>query len=143
LVDFLTEFTNLPNTTEWPKNETWVIYVDGSSTKKYGRAGMVLITPKGEEFCSSLKLEFKTTNNKAEYEAVLAGLGLAHEMGANSIEIRSNLQVIVSHIQGEFEAKGDTMELYLARVQDMQSSFKRFNIRYAKLFQKKLKQSDS
>jgi ribonuclease HI len=70
--------------------------VDGSSTKKYSGASMVLITPKGEELSSSLKLEFKTTNNKAEYEAALTGLDLAHEMGADSIKIRSNLQVIVA-----------------------------------------------
>ena len=65
----------------------WVIYVDGSSTKKYGGARVLLITPEGEELSSSLRLEFKTTNNKVEYEAVIAGLEMALELGAESMEI--------------------------------------------------------
>jgi hypothetical protein len=34
----------------------------------------------------------------------------------------------VGHIKGEFEAKGDKMKKYLAKVQGMQSSFQKFNI---------------
>ncbi|XP_059446359.1 uncharacterized protein LOC132177899 [Corylus avellana] len=128
LVDFLAEFTNLPDITSWPSDETWVIYVDGSSTKKHGGAGIVMITPDGEELCSSLKLKFKTTNNEAKYKAVLAGLGLALEMGAEFVEIRSDSQVVVGHIRGKFEAKGDKMKLYLSKVHDLQALFKKFSI---------------
>ncbi|XP_059450836.1 uncharacterized protein LOC132181606 [Corylus avellana] len=128
LVDFLAEFTNLPDVTSWPSDETWVVYVDGSSTKKHGGAGIVMITLDGEELCSSLKLMFKTTNNEAEYEAVLVGFGLALEMGAKFVEIRSDSQVVVGHIRDEFEAKGDKMKLYLSKVQDLQTLFNKFSI---------------
>ena len=101
----------------------WVIYVDGSSTKKNGGAGVLLITPEGEEFSSSLRLEFRTTNNEVEYEVVIAGLEMALELGAESVEIRSDSQVIVGHIRGKFEAKGEKMKMYLSKVQHMQSSF--------------------
>jgi ribonuclease HI len=57
-----------------------VIYVDGSSTKKNGGAGVVLITPDKEELCSSLRMEFKATNNETEYETVLVGLSFTREM---------------------------------------------------------------
>ena len=70
--------------------KNWVVYIDGSSTKKYGGAGVLLITLEGEELSSSLRLEFRTTNNEAEYEAVIAGLGMALELGAESVEIRSD-----------------------------------------------------
>jgi ribonuclease HI len=60
----------------------------------------VLFTSDGEELSSSLKLEFKTNNNEAEYEAVVTGLELALELGADSVEVRSNSQVIVGHING-------------------------------------------
>jgi ribonuclease HI len=88
----------------------------------------VIITSDAEELCCSLKLEFKTTNNEAKYEAVITGLGIALEMGAESIEVRSDSQVIVRHIQGEFEAKGEKMKLYLPNIQNMQSSFQKFCI---------------
>jgi ribonuclease HI len=54
-----------------------------------------------------LRLEFRTTNNEAEYEAIIAGLRLALELGAESVEVQSDSQVIVGHIRGEFEAKGE------------------------------------
>ncbi|XP_059461825.1 uncharacterized protein LOC132190804 [Corylus avellana] len=128
LANFLAEFTNLPEVTSWPGDETWVIYVDGSSTKKHGGARIVMITPDGEKLCSSLKLKFKTTNNEAEYEAVLAGLDLALEMGDKFVKMRSDSQVVVGHIRGEFEAKGEKMKLYLTKVQEMKSLFNKFSI---------------
>jgi ribonuclease HI len=54
----------------------------------------------------SLKLEFKTTNNEAEYEAVIAGLGLALELGAKSMEVWSDSQVIVGHVRESLKRKG-------------------------------------
>jgi ribonuclease HI len=50
----------------------------------------VLVTPEGNELNGSLRLEFKTTNNEAEYEAVVAGLEMALELGADSVEVRSD-----------------------------------------------------
>jgi ribonuclease HI len=129
LADFLVEFTNMPEIEEPDMERKWVIYIDGSSTKKNGGAGIVLFTPDGEELRSSLKLEFKTTNNEAEYEAVVAGLGLALELGADSVELRSDSQVIVGHINGEFEAKGEKMKKYLAKVQSMHTAFQKFCIK--------------
>jgi ribonuclease HI len=128
LADFLVEFTNMPETEEAKTERKWVIYVDGSSTKNNGEAKILLITPDGEELSSSLKLEFRTTNNEAEYEVVITGLGMAFELGAESMEIHSDSQVIVGHIRGEFEAKGEKMKKYLSKVQDMQSSFQKFCI---------------
>jgi ribonuclease HI len=119
----------VPEIEEPDMERKWVIYVDGSSTKKKGGAGIVLFTPDGEELSSSLTLEFKTTNNEAEYEAVVAGLGLALELGADSVEIRSDSQVIVGHINGEFEAKGQKTKKYLAKVQSMQTAFQKFCIK--------------
>jgi hypothetical protein len=43
LADFLAELTNLPEAEE---ERTWIIYVNGSSTKKSGGAGIVIVTPR-------------------------------------------------------------------------------------------------
>ena len=128
LADFLAEFTNIPRNEEVRMERNWVVYVDGSSTKKYGGAGVLLITPEGEELSSSPRLEFRTTNNEAEYKAVIAGLGMALELGAESVEIWSDSQVIVGHIRGDFEAKGEKMKMYLSKVRCIQSSFQKFSI---------------
>ncbi|XP_059460363.1 uncharacterized protein LOC132189630 [Corylus avellana] len=128
LADFVVEFTNIQDQEDWLKESTWVIYMDGSSTKRNGGARVVIITPDGRELKSPLRLEFKTTNNEAEYEAVIAGLGLAQELEAELVEVRSDSQVIVGHIRGEFEAKGTNMKLYLSKIQGMLKFFKKFCI---------------
>jgi ribonuclease HI len=128
LADFLAEFTNVPEIEEQKIERDWVVYVDGSSTKKNEGARVVLVTPEGEELNGSFRLEFKTTNNDVEYEAVIAGLELALELGAKSVEIRSDSQVIAGHIRGEFEVKGERMRKYLAKVQTMKAFFQKFDI---------------
>jgi ribonuclease HI len=69
--------------------------------------------------CNSLRLGFKITNNEVEYEAVLAGLRLAQEMGTKCVEVRSNSQVIIGHIKGEYETKGEKNEaLFVSSTRD-------------------------
>ena len=53
------------------------MYVDGSSSKEGVGAGVLLISPGGEVVRLMYKLEFITTNNTAEYEALLLGLRAA------------------------------------------------------------------
>ena len=118
----------MPENKEAKRERKWVIYIDGSFTKKNRGAGVLLITPDGEELSSILRLEFRTINNKVEYEAGIASLEMALELGAESVKIRSNSQVIMGHIQGEFEAKAKKMKMYSSKVQHMQSSFQKFCI---------------
>ncbi|GJR46713.1 reverse transcriptase domain-containing protein [Tanacetum coccineum] len=43
-------------------------------------AGLMLISPEAKEYTYALRFEFKTTNNEAEYEALLSGLRIAEEI---------------------------------------------------------------
>lgn len=82
-------------------------YVEGSSTNQKGGVDVTLSNPEGENFQYAIKLDFVVTNNEAEYEAVLAGLVIAREMGARNLEVRSDSQVVVDHVQGQLEAQGE------------------------------------
>jgi len=73
-------------------------------------------------------LDFATTNNEVEYEAVLAGLAIAREVGALDVEIRSDSQVVVGQISGEFATQGDRLAKYLENVHDLQSSFRTMTV---------------
>jgi ribonuclease HI len=73
-------------------------------------------------------LDFPTTNNEVEYEAVLAGLTIAREVGALDIEIRSDSQVVVGQISGEFATQGGRLAKYLEKVHDLQSSFRTMTV---------------
>jgi hypothetical protein len=54
---------------------------------------------------------------------VLAELSIAREMGAKNVEVRSDSQVVVSHVQGLAEAQGEKMIQYLNKVREYQSNF--------------------
>ncbi|XP_059638944.1 uncharacterized protein LOC132281237 [Cornus florida] len=74
----------------------WKLFVDGSSNQMEAGIGVKLQTPEGTFLSQALRLEFRATNNEAEYEALLAGLKLAKELKVN----------------GEYETKDETMEAY-------------------------------
>jgi ribonuclease HI len=93
------------------------------TTQTSSGAGAVLVRQEGEEFKFEIKMVFATTNNEAKYEAVLANLGLTQEIGAKNLEARSNSQVVVNHVQGEYEACRDKMRRYLNKVQEYRAFF--------------------
>ncbi|GJV72732.1 reverse transcriptase domain-containing protein [Tanacetum coccineum] len=61
--------------------EEWVLYTDGASSAKGSGAGLVLISPTKTEYKYTLRLNFESTNNQVEYEALLTGLRIAKKMG--------------------------------------------------------------
>ena len=88
-------------------------------------AGVVLLSPEGDVVECMILLDFPTTNNEAEYEALVAGLDLARAAGATSVVIYCDSQVITNQINGDYECKGERMKLYLdqvkRRIDDLQA----------------------
>ena len=60
-----------------------------------------------------VQLSFPVTNNKAEYEAILMGLRIARALGAKNISLRSDSQLVMGQVRGDFEAKETRMQKYL------------------------------
>jgi ribonuclease HI len=76
----------------------------------------VLLSPQRQRFQYAIKLDFVTTNNEAEYEAVLAELTIARKVGTIDVEIWSDSQVVVGQISGEYATQGDRLAKYLEKV---------------------------
>ena len=53
-------------------------------------ADVVLLSPEGDVVEYMVRLDFPTTNNEAEYEALVAGLDLARVTGATIVVIYCN-----------------------------------------------------
>ena len=125
LADFMAEFSRNPNSyleaepvaqlgnnvpipgEKWPsQSKVWTLFVDGASNQHGCGAGIVLIDPEGIESSHCLRFEFRATNNEAEYEALLAGLNAARELGAQFLAIKSDSQLIVNQVAGSYQAKG-------------------------------------
>nr|GEU77134.1 reverse transcriptase domain-containing protein [Tanacetum cinerariifolium] len=69
--------------------EKWVVYTDRASNARGSREGLVLISPTKIEYIHALRLNFKSTNNQDEYEALLINTVVAHPQ-ANGLVDREN-----------------------------------------------------
>ena len=63
------------------------------------------------------------TNNQAEYEAVLKGIQLLHEVKAKAIEIFGDSQLIINQLIGLYECKEDTLRRYYDECQRLLREF--------------------
>ena len=64
--------------------------MDGASNENGSRAGMMLINPEGHKIHCTLHFGFSASNNKAEYEALIASLRLVKELQARNLKIYSD-----------------------------------------------------
>ena len=74
----------------------WNIYTDRSLNRRAGGVGVVIQTSEGDKIQCMIRLDFLTTNNEAEYEALVAGLDLAKVAGAENIVVHCDSQVVTS-----------------------------------------------
>ena len=121
VVDFIVEFT-LGDGQGAEDMQQWNIYTDGSSNRRVGGAGIVIQTPKGDKIECMIRLDFPTTNNEAECEALVAGLDFAKVAGAENVVVHCDSQVVTSQINGGYECKNERMKRYLEEVKNRISS---------------------
>ena len=79
---------------------------------------------------TSSDFKFQASNNEAEYEAVIAGLNLAHSMEVDQLEVCSDSQLVVRQIEDTYEAKSEKMILYLKKVRDLLKKFVLVQVRH-------------
>ena len=70
-------------------------------------------------------MQYQTTNNEAEYEALLKGLELVKSVGADSILVLGDSQLVIGQVNGICEAKEDRMKKYLKKVVRLVKKFKK------------------
>ncbi|XP_020409530.1 uncharacterized protein LOC109946397 [Prunus persica] len=110
-------------------NPVWTLHVDGSANQQGCGAGLVLTTPEGLKIEYALRFNFRTSNNEAEYEALLAGLRLAKSMNAKQIKIHSDSQLIVNQVTADFAGRDASMNAYLSSTHQLLQSFRAYEIK--------------
>ena len=77
--------------------------MDGASSAMGATAGIVVITLEGIRLEHSFRLGFKASNSEAKYEALIAELKTAFDLGARDVEVYSDSWLVVNQVQGSFE----------------------------------------
>ncbi|KAK3022624.1 hypothetical protein RJ639_045775 [Escallonia herrerae] len=109
--------------------DPWNLYVDGSLAVGNSGAMIILISPEGFTIEYALRFRFEASNNEAEYEALLAGIRLAHALKVDSLSVHRDSQLVVNHVFGDYEARDERMAQYLNLVKTSAVKFLNFTIR--------------
>ena len=80
------------------ENRSWKVFVDGASGAIGAGVGIVIITPEGIRLEHSFRLGCKASNNEAEYEAFIAGIKTAFDMGARDVKVYSDSRLVVNQM---------------------------------------------
>ena len=108
--------------------EIWRLFVDGASNPEGSGAGLMIVSPDNLRLKYALRLNFKASNNEAEYEALLAGLRVAKQLKVRSIIVLSDSQLVVRQMQSQYEAREPRMARYLTLAKALASEFSEFQI---------------
>nr|GEU37723.1 ribonuclease H-like domain-containing protein [Tanacetum cinerariifolium] len=82
---------------------------------------------------------FKATNNEAEYEALIAGLRIAEEMGVKNLQENVDSRLVPNQVNGTYIAKEANMIRYLEKVRTLTNGFKMFSIKQVPISPGKVK----
>ncbi|GKB26236.1 reverse transcriptase domain-containing protein, partial [Tanacetum coccineum] len=91
-------------------------------------ARLFLISPSDMEFTYALHLNFTSTSNKAEYEALLAGIHMAARMKVQTLDVKVDSKLFASQINESYVANSTSMIKYLATGKECIIGFKSFTI---------------
>jgi ribonuclease HI len=108
------------------------IYTDGCSKGNPGRAGIgVLIYQDDtrEPFCKLSHDIGVTTNNQAEYKALIAALEYAVKVRATDVKIKSDSELIVNQMNGRYRVKNVELQALHAEAKRLSGLINNFSIR--------------
>jgi ribonuclease HI len=119
-----------------------IVSCDGAARGNPGPAGAGswLVTPEGAVVAEVAEGLGESTNNVAEYTAVILGLERAKELGATDVLLRSDSQLLINQITGVYRVKAPHLQPLHRRVRALAGSFER--IRFEHVPRERNKEAD-
>ncbi|KAA3460713.1 reverse transcriptase [Gossypium australe] len=105
--DFPNEYLMYVATTEEDAQEGhhWKLNFDGASNTMGNRIGAALVSPSGDHYPFTSKLDFDCTNNMAKYEACIMGIRAAIERKIKVLEVYGDSALVIYQLKGEWETR--------------------------------------
>ena len=109
-----------------------VLYTDGCCKGNPGPAGIgVVIKDSRKKILKELSEYIgEATNNIAEYSALIRGLEVAGDLGAEDITVFMDSELIVKQLSGEYRVKDDGMKKLFLQTLEVLKDFKSFDIKH-------------
>ncbi|GAA0146457.1 hypothetical protein LIER_06405 [Lithospermum erythrorhizon] len=131
LGDFVTECTTrqpphvsgATKPSKLAENPKWVVHVDRARNIKSSGAGIIIQGPDEITMEYTLRFSYETTNNEAEYEAMIAGLMLVKSLGVQCVLMRGDSKLIMPQIKGDCGVKNEILIKYHEKAVTMAKGF--------------------
>nr|CAE03836.3 OSJNBb0013J13.13 [Oryza sativa Japonica Group] len=140
LADFVAEWTPAPEPVSAPEASSgpsqlphtayWVMQFDGSLSLQGAGAGVTLTSPSGDVLRYLVRLDFRATNNMAEYEGLLAGLRVAAGLGIRRLLVLGDSQLVANQVCKEYQCSDPQMDAYVRQVRRMERHFDGIELRH-------------
>jgi len=103
------------------------IHSDGGARGNPGPAGIgaTLKNEKGELVASVSEYIGETTNNIAEYKAIMAGIEKAKELGATELDCYLDSELVVKQLKKEYKVKNAGLAPLYLKIHNLSQSFKK------------------
>jgi ribonuclease HI len=111
-----------------------IVNVDGGSRGNPGPAAIAAVAadPSGEVLAERSETIGETTNNVAEYRALLLGIDLARELGADEVEFVGDSMLIVEQVRGNWKVKQEHLRPLHTKATDALRDLGSWSIRHVK-----------
>ena len=108
-----------------------VVHVDGGARGNPGPAaiGAVVSGPEGDLLDETSARIGDTTNNVAEYRALLLGLERARALGATEVEVVNDSELVARQVAGEYKVKHPGLKPLHAEALEALGAFERWSVR--------------
>jgi len=121
MADFVTQHCGVVGTLEIVP---WTLFFDGSTCDR--GAG----SPRGKKYEFSLPIVATSTNNQAEYQALVKGLELLKEVRADAVEIFGDSMVVINQLAGTYECRSEVLITYYEKSIRLLREFKDFRLEH-------------
>lgn len=111
-----------------------VMHIDGGSRGNPGPAAFAVVVESadGARLDAFAKVLGKTTNNVAEYEALLAALSYALRHHPSRVKVISDSELLVRQMQGRYKVKSADLKPLFQRAQEMARKLQVFSIEHVR-----------
>jgi ribonuclease HI len=109
-----------------------VIFTDGAARGNPGPAaiGVVIQDEAGNTLAQISRRLGATTNNQAEYQAIISGLEKAISLGAKNVTIKSDSELVVNQINGRYKIKNTALRPLYQKVVRLAGSLESLSVSY-------------
>ena len=112
-----------------------LIHIDGGARGNPGPAGAGVVIQSADDGTALFEGGYfigRATNNVAEYQGLIEGLARARALGATAVEIRSDSELLVRQMTGEYRVKNAGLKPLYEQAQALASGFAKCNFSHVR-----------